>query len=212
MRTAYFLLILFSTLLSGCASMITSEVTAFHEWSGSAQQTYRFDPTPLQANDLEYRSYENQLKTALLRVGLQEATENNAELTIKLSAKISPRDVRVIETVLVDSWYGTPWYGPNFAYPYWSGWSGYGHPLYGRNWPSMPVPRDMERRYTVFQRELKITITNTKSGLAVFEVTVRSEGAESNLAKLVPYLIESALQDFPGKSGTPRVVTLPVKK
>ena len=27
-----------------------------------------------------------------------------------------------------------------------------------------------------------------------------------------PYLVESALQDFPGKSGTPRVITLPVKK
>jgi hypothetical protein len=48
--------------------------------------------------------------------------------------------------------------------------------------------------------------------LAVYEVTVRSDGAESNLAKLMPYFIESALQDFPGKSGTPRVITLPVKK
>ena len=58
----------------------------------------------------------------------------------------------------------------------------------------------------------KISMINAKSGLAVYEVTVRSEGAESNLAKLMPYLIESALQDFPGKSGTPRVITLPVKK
>ena len=212
MRAAYFFILVLSTLLAGCASTITSEVTAFHEWSGSAQQSYRFEAMPSQANDLEYRSYENLLKTALLRVGLQEATENNADLNIKFSAKITPRDVRVIETVLVDSWYGTPWYGPSYAYPYWSGWSGYGHPLYGRNWPSMQVPRDMERRYTVFQRELKISMVNIKSGLAVYEVTVRSEGAESNLAKLMPYLIESALQDFPGKSGTPRVVTLPVKK
>lgn len=212
MRTAYFFILVLSSLLTGCASTITSEVTAFHEWSGTAQQSYRVEPTPLQANDLEYRSYENLLKTALARVGLQEATSNDPDLIVKLSAKIAPRDVRVIETVLVDSWYGTPWYGPSYPYPYWSGWSGYGHPLYGRNWPSMPVPRDVERRYTVFQRELKINMSNAKSGLAVYEVTVRSDGAESNLAKLMPYLIESALQDFPGKSGTPRVVTLPVKK
>lgn len=212
MRAAYFTLILLTSLLSGCASTITSEVTAFHEWTGTAQQTYRFDPTPLQANDLEYRSYENQLKAALLEVGLQEASGNDADLRIKLSAKITPHDVRVVETVLVDSWYGTPWYGSGYAYPYWYGWSGYGHPLYGRSWPSMPVPRDVERRYTVFQRELKISMVNAKSGSAVYDVTVRSEGAESNLAKLMPYFIASALQDFPGKSGTPRVVTLPVKK
>ena len=212
MQAAYFILILLSSLLTGCASTITSEVTAFHEWTGSAQQTYRFDATALQTNDLEYRSYEHLLKTALVRVGLQEATTNDADLSVKFSAKITPRDVRVIETVLVDSWYGTPWYGPGYAYPYWSGWSGYGHPLYAPQVPSMPVPRDVERRYTVFQRELKISMVNTKTGLAVYEVTVRSDGAESNLAKLMPYLIESAIQDFPGKSGTPRVVTLPVKK
>ncbi len=212
MRATYFFILALSTLLTGCASTITSEVTAFHEWSGSAQQTYRFEATPLQVNDLEYRSYENLLKTALMRVGLEEATGNDADLNIKFAAKITPRDVRVIETVLVDSWYGTPWYGPGYGYPYWSGWSGYGHPLYGRNFPSMPVPRDVERRYTVFQRELKISMVNAKSGLAVYEVTVRSDGAESNLAKLMPYFIESALQDFPSKSGTPRVITLPVKK
>ena len=212
MQAAYFILILLSSLLTGCASTITSEVTAFHEWAGSAQQTYRFDATALQTNDLEYRSYAHLLKTALVRVGLQEATANDADLSVKFSAKITPRDVRVVETVLVDSWYGTPWYGPGYAYPYWSGWSGYGHPLYAPHVPSMPVPRDVERRYMVFQRELKISMVNSKTGLAVYEVTVRSDGAESNLAKLMPYLIESALQDFPGKSGTPRVVTLPVKK
>ena len=52
MRATYFFILALSTLLTGCASTITSEVTAFHEWSGSAQQTYRFEATPLQVNDL----------------------------------------------------------------------------------------------------------------------------------------------------------------
>ena len=121
-----------------------------------------------------------------MRVGLQEATGNDADLNIKFSAKITPRDVRVIETVLVDSWYGTPWYGPGFGYPYWSGWSGYGHPIYGRNFASMPVLRDVERRYTVFQREQKKGWENTMNGWAIYEWTERSNGAESNLAKRMP--------------------------
>jgi hypothetical protein len=72
----------------------------------------------------------------------------------------------------------------------------------------MPVARQQERRYTVFYRELKLKINETLAGQPLYEVTVRSEGKEGNLAKILPYLVRSAFAEFPGKSGIPRIIEM----
>ena len=204
-------------LLSGCASTIRSEVTAFHHWPQTAgDKTFTFVRTPEQAQSLEYQTYERLVREQLQKQGLREAEEGEvAPLKVEFSAGISGRDVRVVETVLVDSWYGTPWYGPGFYHPYYHpywGYPGYGYPFYGPGWSGVPVAREQERRYTVFHRELKLKITDATSQQPVYEVTVRSDGKEGNLASLMPYLVESAFKDFPGQSGVPRVVELKMKK
>jgi len=124
---------------------------------------------------------------------------------------VSARDVRVIETVLVDPWYGTPWYGPGYYNPYW-GWPGYRSPFYGPMWPSMPVAREQQRRYTVHHRELKVRIEDVAKKQPLYDITVKSAGEEASLAKVMPYLIASAFKDFPGKSGVPQVVELKMER
>ena len=212
MRIILILLTLFSALLTGCASTIQSEVTAFHEWpQDSANKSFVFEHTGEQARDLEYRNIENLIRKELIRVGLSEpADKENPQLKIVFSRSISGRDVHVIETVMVDSWYGTPWYGPGYYAPYW-GRPGWGYPYYGTMWPSIPMAREVERRYTIFHRELKIKIIDLASDRAIFDVTVSSDGKEGNLAKVMPYLVQSAFTEFPGKSGTPRIVKLKIK-
>ena len=212
MRYLTCLLAILILLLSGCASTIRSEVTAFHHWPpGSENKLFSFNRTPEQAHSLEYQAYEQLVKAQLEKHGLREAGPGEVPpLTLEFSASITGRDVRVVETVLVDSWYGTPWYGPGFYSPYW-GYPGFGYPFYGPGWGGMPVAREQERRYTVFHRELKLKMTDTLSQQPVYEVTVRSDGKEGNLARLVPYLVESAFKDFPGQSGVPRVVELKMK-
>lgn len=215
MRRFFFLLLALPLLLSGCASTIRSEVTAFHQWpSALPEKTFVFERSDAQAQSLEYRSYEALVRDALSKAGLQEAAgSEKAALHVKFSATISGRDVRIVETVLVDPWYGTPWYGPNAFGPFGPYWGGRyaGHPLYAPMWPSMPVAREQERRYTVFHRELKIKITSALDGQPLYDVTVLSDGKEGNLAKVMPYLVQSAFADFPGKSGVPRVVELKMK-
>lgn len=75
----------------------------------------------------------------------------------------------------------------------------------------MPVAREQERRYTIFHRELKLKISDTSSQQPVYEVTVRSDGKESNLAKTMPYLVASAFKEFPGKSGAARIIDMKMK-
>lgn len=212
MRVISCLVIVFCLLLSGCATRIRSEVTAFHQWpAAAAEKSFAFDHKEGEPVGLERQSYENLIRTELLRVGLREAASpQDAALKVNFDAHVTARDVRVIETVVVDSWYGTPWYGPGFYSPYWGGWPGYYHPspFYGPFGPGMPVAREQERRYTVFHRELKLKISDTLSSQPLYEVTVRSEGKEGNLAKLMPYLVRSAFTDFPGKSGVPRVIDM----
>ena len=197
-------------LLSGCATTIRSEVTAFHQWPAALPgQSYVFmRPAPA---DLERQNYEQLLRERLAKLGLREAaTGEPAALAVTMDYRINGRDVRVVETVLVDPWYGTPWYGPGFYSPYW-GYPGYGYPFYGPGWGGVPVAREQETRYTVFHRELTLKITDEESLRSLYEVTVRSDGREGNLAKVMPYLVASAFKDFPGKSGVPQVVELKMK-
>ena len=212
MRYLTCLLITVALLLSGCATTIRSEVTAFHQWSPVLEsKTFAFSAAPERSNSLEYQAYERLIRAQLEKQGLREAdTYAAAPLKVEFSARITGRDVRVIETVLVDSWYGTPWYGPGFYSPYWS-YPGFGYPYYGPGWGGMPVAREQERRYTVFRRELKLKIADALSQQTVYEVAVRSDGKEDNLARVMPYLVESAFKDFPGQSGVPRVVELKMK-
>ncbi len=212
MRDLTRLLVLLTLLLSGCAATLRSEVTSFHHWPPASDgRIFSFVRTPDQAQSLEHEAYENLIRAQLEKHGLRPAGANEvAPLRVEFNASITGRDVRVVETVLVDSWYGTPWYGPGFYHPYW-GYPGLYHPYYGPAWGGMPVAREQERRYTVFHRELRLKITDAMNQQPVYEVTVRSDGKEGNLAKLMPYLAESAFRDFPGQSGVPRVVELKMK-
>ena len=198
-------------LLSGCASKIRSEVTAFHQWPAAmAEKIFRFVHKEGEPTELERQSYENLIRAELLKLGLAETTNGQeAALTVSFNAMVSAKDVRVVETVVVDSWSGMPWYGPGYYAPYWGGWPGYS-PFYGPFGPGMPVARAQERRYTVFYRELKLNINDATAGRPLYEVTVRSEGRDGNLARIMPYLVRSAFTEFPGKSGTPRIVEMKI--
>lgn len=206
-------LLILSALVSGCATKIRSEVTSFHQWPDyMSGRSFSFVHQDDEAKSLERQSYENLLRTELLKLGLVEQTTGAvAQLAVRLDYRITGRDVRVIETVLVDPWYGTPWYGPGFYNPYW-GWHGYGPPYYGPMWPSMPVAREQSRRYSIFQRELRIRISDYASEKTWFEVTAKSEGEQGNLAIVMPYLVQAAFKEFPGTTGVPRVIDVPFKK
>lgn len=214
MRYFLFLLLTLTLLLTGCASTIRSEVTAFHQWPSTLPgKSFVFERSDAQAQSLEYRSYEALVRNALLQQGLHEPeASEKAALHVRLDASISGRDVRIVETVLVDSWYGTPWYGPSAFGPYWGGWPGAAYPFYSPMRPSMPVAREQERRYTVFHRELKIKIMAAVDGQPLYDVTVRSDGKEANLAKVMPYLVQSAFAEFPGENGVPKVVELKMQE
>jgi hypothetical protein len=46
------------------------------------------------------------------------------------------------------------------------------------------------------------------TGKKLYETTVVSEGTNSSLAAVMPFMVRSAFTDFPGPSGVPRRVEL----
>ncbi len=200
-------------LVSGCASTIRSEVTSFQQWPADAGgRSFAFTHRSGEAQDLERQHHENLVRLQLLRLGLRDpAAGQPAQLAVRVDYSIKARDVRVIETVLIDPWLGTPWHGSGFYRPYW-GWPGYGYPSYGPMWPALPVAQQQERRFTAFDRELKVKIIDAASQQAWYDVSVRSSGETGSLVEVMPYLTEAAFRDFPGPNGTPRVIEMKMKR
>lgn len=196
------LAILLALMLSGCAgTIVRSEVTAFHEWPADAgEKTYAFSRDAAQANDLEYRSYENLVRAELQRLGFSEA--ERGRLSVSLAYSVDARDMRVVEPVIVDPWYGRGYFGRR-PYPY-----GYYSPFADPFWFGPPVVQPVERRFVLYSRQLKVEISRVADKRKLYQVTVNSQGQTPSLAAVMPAMVRSAFADFPGPSGVPRVLEL----
>ncbi len=131
-----------------------------------------------------------------------------AQLKVTLAYGIDGREVRVVESVLVDpGWYGPPFYDPYFGRPWRRGLYG---PFYDPFWfsPAVVVPREVN--YELFTRHLNVTIARAADSRKLYEVTVRSEGRIGSLPAVMPTMIRAAFVEFPGPNGVPRQVDLPL--
>lgn len=195
-------------MLSACSTMIQSQVTAFHEWPQDAQDTsYAFVQTKEQESNLEYRNYQNLVRTELQRLGFVEyASAPPAQLRVSMEYRMDSRDVREVQPVAVDSWYGPGFYGPYWPY------YGYYHPFAYPYGYGPPMIEYRESQYRLFTRRLNIGITRASDGKKLYDVTVHSQGTNASLAAVMPYMVRSAFQEFPGPSGVPRTVRLKMEE
>lgn len=200
-------------LLGGCATVVSSNVTAFSEWPADLpNKTFVFEHTDAQSNDLEYRNYEGLVRTELQRLGfVQQDSAAAAQLKVALKYDITARDVHVVEPVVADPmWYGGygpyGWGRPGFYGPR------FGDPFYDPFWYAPQVIGQREYDYQLFLRRLNITISRSAGGQKLYDVSVSSEGKMGSLPAIMPYLVRSAFTEFPGKSGVPRVVKLKVEE
>ena len=193
-----------STLVAGCGTIIRSDVTTFHEWPDALpDKSYVFERTKDQNDSLEYRNYENLVRDELNRLGFKEApAATKPALKAALSYSINGRDVREVYPVVVH------------PYPYWYGpaWRGYygGHygPFYDPFWFGPPVVEQRVSQYQLFNRQLRISLARMSDSKRLFETTVVSEGTNSSLAAVMPFMVRSAFVEFPGTSGVPRRIEL----
>ncbi|MEW9580722.1 DUF4136 domain-containing protein [Paraburkholderia sp. DGU8] len=194
-RRAALLLAALTVLLSGCTTYVTTQVTAFSDWSGNdATRTYVFTRLPAAQNDLELSTYERIVAGELALHGFREVDSAHARYLVGLAYGMRSDIVTVAEPV-----YYNPWPGPYWGRPFdpWGPWGPY---------PSGYV----NQSYPIFTHVLGVRITEHATGKEVYNVTARNSGGESSLVRAMPYLARSALADFPLGNGAVRTVKLPL--
>ena len=194
-----------SLLLGGCATTIRSDVTTFHQWPAQiADKSYAFEAPAPQDNTLELQNYENLVRAQLARLGFHEAPQAPA---LKVTVRVTTTDV---PTQVV-----YPAYAPFYPYSARFGYAGLHRRYLGGGWYNPfydpfwgPVPRyDVEEEHR-YHRQLQVAITSARDGKRLFDVTVRNVSKTMSTPMMMPALVQSAFEGFPGPNGGARVVEL----
>ncbi|MFT4191871.1 MAG: DUF4136 domain-containing protein [Comamonas sp.] len=186
-------------LQAGCASTLRSDVTTFQRWPADAEgATFDFRTDPRHAQDLEYQSYQQRIADELQIHGLRLAEPGQTpRLWVGFDYDTATRRVQVQEPVFNDNrvWIAPMWV-PNF------GWR-------GGYWAGDPFgPRIIGYRtveHDVRTRQLQVEISDGQR--RVFESTAQTRaGGDQPISALMPYLIRSIFDGFPGHDGQTRTV------
>lgn len=184
-----------TVLLSGCTTYVTTQVTAFSDWSGSdATRTYAFTRPAGEQSNLELTTYERLVGNELATHSFREVDSAQARYLVGLSYGIRSDMVTVAQPV-----YYNPWPGPYWGRPFdpWGPWG--------------PFPDAyVNQSYPIFTHLLGVRITDRATGKEVYNVTARNTGGESSLVRAMPYLARSALADFPLGNGVVHTVKIPL--
>ena len=192
-------------LLTGCTSYVTTNVTAFQNWSGSdTDRSYTFLRTA-QHSDLEESSYEYMVDNALSAYGFQLVEAGRAHYGVALAYGVRNDTVVVPQPVFYDPWPGPVWYGGYGGFRGY-GYGGFGPPPFGVMGPAAYV----NQAYPSFVKGLSIQIVDQKTHAEVYKVNASTTGPDPELLLAMPYLVRSALSNFPMANGTVIHVSLPV--
>ncbi len=203
--------------LSACASQFRSEVQSFHKLAAASNgETFRIVPAdPAKQGSLEFESYASLVRAELVRLGYKPVNAANAaDIDVALGYSIS-EPVEKVES--------RPGFGfANSAFgPYGFGGFGYGgigYGYYGRghysrlaydpffSFNSWNQPEIYS--YSVYTRKLNLTMTRATSKEQLYDGKVESSGKDGRLPELMPYLVQSMFQTFPGQSGVTRKVVI----
>jgi hypothetical protein len=197
-------------LLSGCATTISSNVTAFNAWPADvADKSYAFE-APQGADDtLEYRNYQVLVAKELGKLGFQQVQDNQQpKLLVGMKFFTVDHPVRVLQAE--DPFMG-PYWGPGWGrYPYW-GYSRWAYRPFFYDPYRFGGPMYVEERIKhQYQRQLRVTINNV-SGAKLYDVTVQNTSSVQATPYVMPALVQSAFTGFPGQNGVPRTIDITIE-
>lgn len=185
-----------ASLLAGCASTVTSQVTAFRQpgWTDNPPRTYAFDRTAAQQNDLERQTYEAWTADQLAGHGFAAAPRGSARYLVRLDYSAATRLAQVRQPVYPDPYWGPgPWSPARGPWGPWGPWG----------------PQYVDTTVQVPFYAYHVEIDEAATGKRVYQVTAQTQGGDGSLAGVMPYLIRSAFASFPAPNAQPILVELP---
>lgn len=193
-------------LVAGCTSKFRSDVASFHRLqapSGESVQIVAKDPG--KRGSIEFAQYASLVGEGLWKLGYQPAgVDEKPDLIVRVDYRVGEARAQIRS------------YGGYGGYGYGSygfGHHGFGHHgLYGPYGYGYPHHQDI-RSYTIYDRVLEMEIAKADNpDINIFESRVISEGRSNRLTEIMPLMVRSMFQEFPGPSGVTREVSIELDK
>ncbi|MBF0311588.1 MAG: DUF4136 domain-containing protein [Magnetococcales bacterium] len=211
------LMLVFLLLLGGCVSSwpVTSEIVVYHELPGSIRhQRFAFLPDKDQEGSLEYNAFANRIRAKFRIFGLEETSIEEADLLLSLHYGIDAgHDVQEPHPILGTTGYNTTHLPGTVTR---TGDTVTVTPGTTISTPTIGVVGVTSTTATIYTRTLTLDILDNasrKQGKTrkVLESKVVSSGTSRMMAAVIPVMIDALFTEFPGKSGKPRIVELPME-
>lgn len=189
--------------LGGCSS-VQSNVSVFHTADVEKPNTFTVKPTPVLQGSLQAQTYAALIADALEAKGWSEV-KSNAEVEVVFAYAIDNGTTHTSVAPI----YGQTGGGSTQTFGTVSGGGGfatysgttYTTPTYGVV-GAVPVTN------TVYNRAFVLDMYKRKDGTKVYESRVTSQGSSGSIDLVAKCLISALFEDFPGKSGQHRTVTV----
>jgi DUF1365 family protein len=193
-------------LLGGCTTTIRSDVTTFHQWPAQmADKSYAFEIPPPQEDTLEMRSYQELVRAQLARLGFHDSGADRPALLVSMRVTTIDVPVQVFFRPASDPFFLAPRYVFVGRHRTYLGGGWYGSSYYDPFLAPSAYNVEPEHRY---QRELRVAIRAANDGKPLFDVTVRNVSSQLSTPKVMPALVYSAFEGFPGPNGVARRIEL----
>lgn len=193
----------FGLLLSGCASVITTQVSSFQQWPADAAGSRFSLLAPSDASrSLEQASYAAQVAAELEKQRLRQAAPGQqARFLVDVNVSRDTENRASLRPVYQD------------RYVFHPGWRDAAGRVYPGFWGPDPFgPRyvgDQQIVQTVSLSRLRLRVLDAqadpKTPRTVYEAQAIHEG-DAPLPSVVPWLVRAVFDDFPAANGSVRVV------
>jgi hypothetical protein len=182
--------------LGGCAMprVIDSDVQSFVRGTAVRPATYRFDRLPSQADAPAQEQLESMAAAALVKVELTPALLVSGAVAGTASAAPSAR-YAVQVTARVEA-IASPYSGPVFG-GFWGMGGGHHHGGFG-----------IALEPTWYRYAVHFLLRDSATGVAVYESGASFDGPWADSGKLLPVMLEAALQGYPNPPSGPRKVVI----
>ncbi len=203
---AKFLIVIATALVvTGCAGKFRSDVSSWHRLQQPSGETFVVvAKDEAKRGSLEFAQYSGFVAEQLRMIGYRPVAQGaTPDLVVRVDYGIGdPRtDIRSYN-------YGG-FRGGYYGYHHWGHfrpYSRFGYPGYGYGGTDI-------RSYPVYTRRLEMEIAAANNpDVNLFESRVMSEGRSNRLEEVMPLMVQSMFQDFPGPSGTTREVTIDLEE
>lgn len=197
--------------LTGCAKHIKSDIAVFHELPDKLSgKRYSVLPFKEQEGNLEYKAYVRLLKQELQAKGLLEAPLDQSDIVVCMAYGIdtgreATYSIPFIGQTGVSSSSISETFQSYGNYGTYSGTTIY-RPSYG-------IVGAAPMSYTKYTRYLILNFFDRKAFFEkqninkLYEATVKSQGKSGQLSAIMPTMIKSLFEEFPGQNGSVRTST-----